>query len=385
MKGMSTNFSKNKLDYLFLGLLIVALIIALIPNSLMNSRLALAGFLIVYILITKNYCDSVYHYSNKKITLLMLVIAILYVILYYSIGLFTGYNKTNILFNFNLLYQTIIPIVVIIICSEKIRKIFLKKKDKLTQVLLFISEVMISLLIYSTVFFFTDLERILIIFGIGLVSSVSENLLFNYMSVRYGEKPILIYRMITSLFIYIIPFEPDIYSFFKSFYKFSYPAIVFYIVDNMYGVRQKGETISEIRNKSIIFFILLIIFTLFIGLISCKFYLGLLTIGSSSMAGTIDVGDAIVFHKYNNEELDKGKIIVFNKGKQKVIHRIVDKSTNNNKNIYYTKGDANKDIDSWVVNDSEIVGIVDFKIKYIGYPTILVNDLINNRKEEKHE
>ena len=42
---------------------------------------------------------------------------------------------------------------------------------------------------------------------------------------------------------------------------------------------------------------------------------------------------------------------------------------------YYTKGDANKGMDSGYITDASVIGVINLKIKYIGYPTIWIRSL----------
>ena len=58
-----------------------------------------------------------------------------------------------------------------------------------------------------------------------------------------------------------------------------------------------------------------------------------------------------------------------------IIHR-VEKIENVDGVIrYYTKGDANESMDSGYITDAHIVGVINLKIKYIGYPTLWVRSL----------
>ena len=43
--------------------------------------------------------------------------------------------------------------------------------------------------------------------------------------------------------------------------------------------------------------------------------------------------------------------------------------------IFYTKGDANHDIDNYKITEDMIIGTVNVKIPYIGYPTVWLNEL----------
>ena len=58
-----------------------------------------------------------------------------------------------------------------------------------------------------------------------------------------------------------------------------------------------------------------------------------------------------------------------------VIHRLVGIENIDNEDRYYTKGDANENLDVGFILDNDILGIVDFKISYIGYPTLWIRDV----------
>ena len=49
----------------------------------------------------------------------------------------------------------------------------------------------------------------------------------------------------------------------------------------------------------------------------------------------------------------------------------------NGETRYYTKGDANEGMDDGYIVQSQIVGITNFKIAYLGYPTIWIRDIFN--------
>ena len=40
----------------------------------------------------------------------------------------------------------------------------------------------------------------------------------------------------------------------------------------------------------------------------------------------------------------------------------------------YTKGDANKEYDKYKITKDMVIGVVKFKIPFIGYPTVLLNE-----------
>lgn len=102
-------------------------------------------------------------------------------------------------------------------------------------------------------------------------------------------------------------------------------------------------------------------------------WLGAYVIVSESMIPTIEVNDAIVVKKLNNEDLEIGDIITFNSKDYAyngltVTHRIVGiQKTSTGENIYRTKGDNNTFIDTALVDLNNIYGKVVLIIPKIGY------------------
>ena len=112
-------------------------------------------------------------------------------------------------------------------------------------------------------------------------------------------------------------------------------------------------------------------------LISCEFRYGIIVVGSESMTGTINKGDAVVFEKYTNQEIKNGQVIIFNYNNIQTIHRVVEVQRINGEYRYYTQGDANKRKDEDYRTKEDIYALVDLKVKYIGYPTLWVRELFS--------
>ena len=114
-------------------------------------------------------------------------------------------------------------------------------------------------------------------------------------------------------------------------------------------------------------------------LISCQFKYGILVIGSGSMTGAINKGDAIFFVQYDSKEkIEIGQVIIFNREGMQIVHRVVDIKNINGETRYTTKGDANQENDDGYITNEDITGICKFRIAYIGYPTIWIRDMFSN-------
>lgn len=375
---------KTKSYILELVLIPILLLAFLIPTS--YARWGLAIVLTAYALICRYLLKrkKIKSHYKDQVMIIMIVLALMYLGVYYATGLYFDLVNSKILFSINTLFRIIIPLTIIIVATENIRESFLcqdltitikSKKINLSPFITFISMVIIDLLIYNGSYDIKNLEDLLTIVGYVLFASLSSNLLFNYVSIRYDKRGIIIYRLITTLFPYIIPIVPEIYIFFESFLKMLYPYIMYVIIEKLFSKNEFAVSYGEQRKEFILNTILMIITAGLIMLISCQFHYGIMVIGSNSMKGALNKGDAIIFEKYTTQELQEGNVIIFDYNGMQTIHRIDEIIKVNGEYHFYTKGDANKNLDNGYRTQSDIQGVVNLRIKYLGYPTLWIRSL----------
>lgn len=377
---------KDKLRVYFLELfLIIIFLFALFASNILNRKV-LAVLLFFYTIFVAYFVKKREKKSNFKnqVAFLMIIFGAIYLVIYYSLGLYFEFVKSKVLLSMWSLFEFIIPLSVIIICSEILRNIFLsqrlyfntkKRRINLSLIFTFIMMVLIDLLIYTEIYDLSNLEDLLTALGFVLFASLSCNLLYNHLSGKYGCMAIIPYRMITILYVYIIPVVPDIYIFFTSFIRMIYPYIIYIVIDKLYSKYDFVVAYNAQKSNIIGNTILLVIISLIIMLISCQFKYGILVIGSYSMTGTIDKGDAVLFEKYDGEPIQVGQIIVFDYNGIQTIHRVIEIKRKDGELIYFTKGDFNKELDDGYITSKKIIGLIRLKIKYIGRPTLWFRSL----------
>ena len=120
-----------------------------------------------------------------------------------------------------------------------------------------------------------------------------------------------------------------------------------------------------------------IIVIVLVYFVSGYFHYHAIVVASGSMETEISKGDIVIVEKIdgNTDLLKIGQVIAYHYNKKIVVHRLYKKIIVNNEPVYYTKGDANNDIDNYKITKDMIIGIVNFKIPYIGYPTVWLNEL----------
>lgn len=370
------------LEALLLAFLLIAITISKRITYITLSLLLTTYTILIKLIIKQKKTLSIY---KKQVFITMILFGIIYIGLFYIFGFYAyDFSKSPTSFGLKTIYRYILPLASIILATEEIRQTFitqngtvniLKKQLDISKIILFINTVLIDVLIYIRLYDIKKLDDFLTIIGFITFASISCNMLYNYITKRYGNKSVIMYKLITILYIYIIPIIPNMYIYFRSFLRMIYPYIIYLIVENTYS---KPNLKATYKDKNIITIITtLILTTLITMLISCQFKYGILVIGSESMTGTINIGDAIIYKQYKNQIIKKGDIIVFNSNGIKTIHRVVKIENINNEIRYTTKGDANEFEDIGYITKKDIIGIKKQKIKYIGYPTIWIRELFN--------
>ena len=328
-----------------------------LPDAQIQKTL-LTLFLLIYTIVIVKIVKfkKVDNINKNKIIILIIGLSIVYIFLLYLIGIYVGFYKNSNSLNKTNFYNTILPYIIIVFCSEIIRQVFITKNNKKNTLFITIGLIIAEITMNLSTYDIRDLDEMLIIIGYISFPAISINIFCNYIVKRYGLIPNVLYRMITTLYVYIFWILPDIYMFFQSIYRIIYPYIVYVIVEEFFE-KNRFRKISRSKKIDIVSLILCIIIVIsIVMLISCKFKYGILVVGSSSMTGTIDKGDAVVFERYDKQELEDGQIIVFVKDNVKTIHSIESIVVKNNETIYYTKGTNNQQRDEGYRTDKDIIG-----------------------------
>jgi len=357
--------------------LIIFFLLAMIFNKVITRQI-LAIVLLVFMGITavliKTYKLDLT--DKRQIILLLTGIGVIYVAVLYLIGIFAGFYNATVKLSLWSIWKYIIPYIVIIISSEMIRKKIVLKEDKISKIIILVIMVMLDVILTTNIYNLNTTKDYFTLVSFVIFASIANNLLFNYIEIQYrNAKAIIIYRIITTLYVYVFPIIPDLYIFLESIIKMVVPYIIYIILENVYSKQKLVVTIETRKKEKIISTIVCIIAIIVVMLISCRFKYGILVIGSGSMTGTINKGDIIFYEKYKNtDDIKVGDIIVFYEDDIKIIHRIIDQKLMGEETRYYTKGDANQKQDDGYRETKDIIGQVKARIPYMGWFTLWIND-----------
>lgn len=362
------------------SVLAVLLLALFLPSGesgrIVAAILLLPAAVLVVLFIKKR---SILSINKAQVLMIMTVIALVYVMLYYLSGLKFGFVVNPYRLSVGIFFKYILPISAIIACTEIIRAVIMAQSGRLSKVFCYFSCVVADMLIVSNISGVTSFNRFMDLIAGALFPAIVANLLYHYLSKRYGMYPNLVFRALTTLHLYVFSVRSGISETLFNFFKLILPIAIYLFIDALYEKKRKyalGNTSRVARIASgILTAVVLIVMTGTVMLVSNQFKYGSLVIATESMTGELNKGDVAIFESYDNRPIQEGQVIVFEKGKSMIVHRVVDIEIINGVTRYYTKGDANEDNDKGHILDSDIVGIVHYKLPYLGYPTIWIRSL----------
>ena len=303
--------------------------------------------------------------------------------IFYLVASSEGYitNFSSIFKNF-VSKKNILMVFLIVILREVIRYIIVNVKTRkkyqraIINILLVIFCVLIDISIATKIYSFATFSLIYDFLAMLIIPSISKNILLNYLSYKAGYIITFSYVLIMDLYIYFLPVIPNLNMLLEAVVLLVFPYFLFTFY-NSFTERRRNKLPKKERKKGnkILTIISTIIFAILVCLVSREFKYSMIGVGSGSMTGTINKGDAIIYRKYEGHENLKDKVIVFKKNSVLIVHRVIKSYVMDDGMVYQTKGDYNEKADNWVITDEDIVGVVEKRIPLIAWPSVILNEI----------
>ncbi len=305
----------------------------------------------------------------------IVVFSILTITLYYLIGFLTGYMYSIYNHSFFGVIRNIFSFVIVLIPFEIIRYSLISHNN---------SRLSKFFILCAMIIIFLDIDPLLNIkqSGIGadylfgtIIPVIISQVFLNYLADNCGLSSCILWQIIPNFVLYITPIFPNMNWFFKFTYGIIQPLITYVFLYYTFTNDQLSkEVIVGKKKKPTMGMATILIVFLILGFFTNMFNVSPIVIVSDSMNPIFYRGDMVVVDK--KRQYDIGSIIVYNHDGKMVVHRIIDKTVDNNDIFcYITKGDNNSDIDSWYVYPEDIKAVYLFSLPKIGYLTIWLNDV----------
>lgn len=361
------------------------LIIILLLNNFISGILSgyvKSGFLILTLLIFRLLFgfEKDRHRYWKTICLEVGIFLLIYFLVYYLSGLIFSFYEPINYWTLNIFIKIIIPIIISIIVGEILRYMMICRAEgsRILMILTCIVFILVDLLNSYELSTFKEPYTIFMFLAIKLLPCISKNILCSYISYKTGYKPAIMYSLVMSLYIYLLPIIPNPNEYIYALLQLIAPFILLYRLSIFYKI-DKDEKIEFRRDKYKILSLIpaSVIMTIIVYFTCGYFQYHAIVIGSGSMMPNISKGDVVVIKKIHDSygDLKTGQILAVKNDGVIVVHRLVKKINVDEQYYFYTKGDANNDIDSYKITTDMIYGIVDKKIPYIGIPTVWLKNI----------
>ena len=348
-----------------------------------EEALVTSGLLIVLFILSVlmyGFSKAGLNTTKKKVTLVVTVIVIVGIAVTYALGAFLGFLRNGYSQSLkNIAKNTFSPIFIITFMELFRYNVIRANKNKFKFVvfitaLLTILEMQMSIATNIK----WDILQVYIAVTSIIIPKIAKNMLLSYMSYKIGYQPCLIYRLILELYIYLAPYLPNFGDYLNSMFGLIIPMLVFSYVSTIIDEHEEGIKQEFIAEKSRLVEVpLYFVIFVFIALISRVFPIFMIGIGSESMTGVINKGDAVIAYKAINPQINVDDVIVFEVPGMVVIHRVIDIEEIDGVKYYRTKGDANPTKDNFDVTMDQIKGKVKFRVPYISIPSVCLTEVIN--------
>ena len=315
------------------------------------------------------------NFFKRKCFKMILIVLLIYIIICYMLGLILGFNYT--VFDHSLLgiIKNAAGVTLVIVPMEIIRYLIIKKSPNKIQIIILVIEfVIFNILIEVNSIQTFSLRQILVICVTSIIPTIAEEMLLTFMSYKVGLLPALTYKILKSCFIFLVPFVPTLGNYFTSVFGIILPFVIYFQIKKMLLYKEKYDIYAKGSFRKVIFTITSFLTLCLIVLISGLFKYKIIAIASGSMEPIYYRGDAVVFEKMNAKDIKKGDILVFKNNGVVITHRVMDIIKKGKDIFFKTKGDNNESYDTDYVSSNNVLGKVKFVVKYIGYPTVLLND-----------
>lgn len=362
-------------------ILLLSILLFFIQNNNMKyvlSIIALGIVLFIAGLAYKKKRDT--NFFRGSATRIMLAVIIFFFIIIFLLGLILGFGKTMFSLNPYRWLQGLIPTLIITIISEKLRYLIIKNNPTEKKAIYMLTALMIvfNILLITNIFTLTSLYVLFIFLCVTVLPIIAQELLSTYLVVNYGYRPLITYKLIMNLYIYILPIMTNLGDYLQGAIGIIMPFTIYVVLVKYLKPKEESNRRKEKFlgiNISFITIPAMVCLSIIIILVSGIFRYQMIAIASNSMVPVYARGDAIIFEKIDKKLLQEDDIIVFKKDNILVAHRIINSKEVSSKHYFYTKGDANNSADAELVNEDDVLGIVRRVVKYIGFPTVWLNEL----------
>ena len=363
----------------------IIIFITLLLNSFVSSVLSnywMAIYLAVVLVLFKIFFgfEKDRHPFTKDAIFEEIIFLLIYFILFYLLGIIISFARVDNFYTLENMFKFVVPLVLILILKEYLRYMMLNKAEG-SKLLITTTVILFIMLDLTTIIFYQDFKTKYTSFlfvALDFLPAISLNISLSYVSMKVGYKPTIIYQLATNLYKYLLPIIPNPDEYVASVIFLIVPALFCYKIWKRFE-KEKDKEIDRDYYKhktvSLVLPILIVVFLVYIT--SGYFHFYAVAIASGSMTPNIYKGDVVIIEKTEGEfdNVQEGQVIAYKYDGVIIVHRLVKKLKSGEEYYFYSKGDANNDVDAYKITEDMMIGVVRVKVPFVGLPTVWLNEL----------
>jgi signal peptidase len=307
-------------------------------------------------------------------TQIVLVFVLFYLILIYLLGLVTGFLTTSYSLEPMMILRNTLPAVGVVVVFELLRYAIVKRigdhKGALVGVALAFSAIWI--IVNSTRYDLSSPMDSFEFIGQGVLGVIAANAMLTFVAYKSDFRPTLAYALILTIYPYLVPIVPDLGPFIYSVLAIMLPTLLFIRFNEFFTTHRPIPGREKRTGRIIASLPVVAVLATVVVLVAGIFRYWAMAIGSDSMQPAIGTGDVVIIDKsYGSiQDVELGSVIAFRHDGQVITHRLIEVKNSASGLQIQTKGDSNGSDDAWTVKESDMVGVVRFRIPFIGWPTV---------------
>ena len=320
---------------------------------------------------------------EKDYYLLIVIAVLFYYVITYFIGFFIGFIYSTYSKRLLGILKNIIINSSVLFIEEYLREKIVKS-GKFYKTCLIFAPLVFTFIELVLIFSFNifSSKTILMQFILAIfIPLLLKNVMLTFVCYYSNKKVCFLYQLLMALPNYVLGIFPDLGDYVNSTFLTIMPLIImFFILKLKDTKREKIENGRVLIRRKRVSLLVLTFCMFFIGimvyLVSGFGRFSIMGIGSGSMTGVINKGDAVIIDKDNHNYVE-GQVIAFKMREKIIVHRIIKVEITDKGTFFRTKGDFNESEDGWILQESNIIGCVILKIPVIGWPSVILSELIS--------
>ena len=317
-------------------------------------------------------------YLRNYVSRIIVSCFLLTFIVTFMLGLLLNFTRSYFSLNPADIFSEFFPLLLICIETEVLRYVVFKSYYRSKKPVVIFT----TITIFMSIFYalnsssFTSPEIIFTTICAVMLPIIATELLCSYLCYKIGLRPALIYKLCVRLYPFVLPILPNLGAFLFAVLGIVLPAVVFLLSYKLNLTSREDQKRIHYRNRIFITAPIIGALLVIVVLVAGLFKHQIIAIASDSMKPVFERGDAVIIEKCAAGEIKEDDILVFKHEGIIITHRVQEIKVEDDVHYQFvTKGDNNSDNDSFKADESQVIGSVVIVNKYIGFPTVWLNDL----------